>query len=342
MSRPRLVRWLPVLALLLALPMAAPVAQQAATPPPGLGADIVQSVVGLTAHIAPDGQSTETLGTTRSGNGIIIDASGLVVTIGYLVNESYAIEVTLADGKEVPATLVGFDPESGFGLLRAELPAGTKPMRLGDSDQATEGSVALALAADGPLPVQPVKVVSRRDFAGWWEYLLENAIFTSPPQPHFGGAALVGGDGRLLGIGSLMVGDAGVPQTNSPGNMFVPVNRLKPLLGDLIDAGRPATKAKPWLGVTTKESPYGLLIERTRKDGPADKAGIRPRDIVVGVGDNAVKDNLAFLRRVFALGDAGVMVPLTVMRIENNAPTLRRIDVPSADRQDYTRAARGL
>ena len=317
-------------------------AQQDRNAPPGLSPDTAKAIVGLRAHIAPEGQSTETLGQTRTGNGVIVDASGLVVTIGYLITESYAIEVTLADGTQVPATFVGFDSETGFGLLRAELPAGIKPMRLGDSDQATEGSVALVLASDGPMPVHAVKVVSRRDFAGWWEYLLESAIFTSPPQPYFGGAALVGSDGRLLGIGSLMVGDAGVTQSPAPGNMFVPINRLKPLLADLIDRGRPAAKGRPWLGVTTKDSPYGVLVERTRKDGPAEKAGIRPRDIIVGVGDSTVKDTLGYLRRVFALGEAGVTVPLMVLRVEGTAPTVRRIEVPSASRYDYMRAARGI
>lgn len=340
---PRAFRWLSVVAVLVAPVVASPLlAQQDKSASPGLSPDIVNSMVSLRAHIAPEGQSTDTLGQTRSGNGVIVDASGLVVTIGYLITESYAIEVTLADGTEVPANFVGYDSETGFGLLRAELPAGAKPMRLGNSDQAAEGSVALVLAAGGPLPVLPVKVVSRRDFAGWWEYLLEDAIFTSPPQPWFGGAALVGRDGRLLGIGSLQVGDAGVGQSPTPGNMFVPINRLKPLLADLIDSGRPAAKGRPWLGVTTKDSPYGVLIERTRKDGPAEKAGIKPRDIIVGVGDKQVKDNLEFLRQVFALGEAGVTVPLVVLRVEGSTGATRRIDVPSASRYDFMRAARGL
>lgn len=344
MIRPAAIKWFPAVALLLtALVLAGPLsAQQDKSAPAGLNPDIVNSIVSLRAHIAPEGQSTDTLGQTRTGNGVIIDTSGLVVTIGYLITESYAIEVTLADGTEVPGTFVGYDNETGFGLLRAELPAGAKPLRLGNSDLARAGEVALVLAAGGPLPVLPVKVVSRRDFAGWWEYLLENAIFTSPPQPYFGGAALVGRDGRLLGIGSLQVGDAGVPQTHSPGNMFVPINRLKPLLGDLMEGGRPAAKGRPWLGVTTKDSSYGVLIERTRKDGPAEKAGIRARDIIVGVGDKRVKDNLEFLRHVFALGEAGVTVPLVVLRVEGSAGTTLRIEVPSASRNDYMRAARGL
>ncbi len=344
MIRPASVKWLPAFAaFLIVLALAGPLsAQQERSPPAGLNPEIVNSIVSLRAHIAPEGQSTDTLGQTRSGNGVIVDASGLVVTIGYLITESYAIEVTLADGTGVSATFVGYDNETGFGLLRAELPAGARPMRLGNSDQATEGDVALVLTAGGPLPVLPVKVVSRRDFAGWWEYLLENAIFTSPPQPNFGGAALVGRDGRLLGIGSLQVGDAGVPQTHSPGNMFVPINRLKPLLADLIDSGRPAAKGRPWLGVTTKDSPYGVVIEHTRKDGPAEKAGIRPHDIIVGVGDKRVKDNLEFLRRVYALGEAGVTVPLVVLRVEGSSGTTQRIEVPSASRYDFMRASRGL
>jgi S1-C subfamily serine protease len=275
------------------------------------------------------------------GNGVIVDSSGLVVTIGYLIRGAYAIEVTLADGKQVPGSFVGYDHESGFGLLRAHIPAGMTPIRIGDSDAAVAGNPSLVLSADGPLPIQPVAVVSRRPFAGYWEYLLENAIFTAPPQPRFGGAALVNREGRLIGIGSLLVSDAAGPQVNSPGNMFVPINLLKPLMAELLELGRPASKGPAWLGITTLEVDGRVIVRRVRNDGPAASAGVQPSDIILGVGEEPIGDTIDFLRKVRALGGPGAMIPLVLVRKEGESAALLRILVTAASRYDWMESARG-
>lgn len=306
------------------------------------GAELARSIVSLRAHIAPDGRTTESLGTTRFGNGVIIDSAGLVVTIGYLIMESYAIEVTLADGTEVAGTFVGYDHETGFGLLRAAIPDGFAPMRLGDSDTLEAGADSLVLTSGGPLPALPVQIASRRAFAGYWEYLLDDAIFTVPPAPRFGGAALIGADGRLAGIGSLIVNDAEGPNIESPGNMFVPINLLKPLMADLIEAGRRSTDGAPWLGITTLEVSGHVVIRNVRDGGPAAAAGVRAGDVVVGVDGEQVGDTIDFLRKVRALGGPGTEVPLTLARRDGSTATVEHLQVTASSRYEWMRASGGL
>jgi S1-C subfamily serine protease len=174
--------------------------------------------------------------------------------------------------------------------------------------------------------------MSRREFAGYWEYLLEDAIFTAPPHAEFGGAALFGPDGSLLGIGSLFVADA-VEEQPIPGNMFVPINALKPIMGDLLRHGRPVRPSKPWLGVYTQEVRGRLLVTRVAPDGPAAKAGVEANDVIVAAGGEQVQSQADFYRRVWALGEAGVGVPLTVFKPRGVA----EITVASGNRYDYLR-----
>ncbi|HEY5598871.1 MAG TPA: S1C family serine protease, partial [Kiloniellales bacterium] len=189
-------------------------------------AEPLDAVVGVRASVPEDARTAETLGTRRAGSGVVIGADGLVLTIGYLILEAISTEVVLPGERVVPAEIVAYDFATGFGLLRTLQPLAIEPMMLGSSGDLTERSEVLVASSDGSRPVIGAVVVSRRDFAGYWEYLLPNAIFTSPPHDAFGGAALIGRDGRLLGIGSLIVGDAGEPGSPLPGNMFVPIDAL--------------------------------------------------------------------------------------------------------------------
>jgi S1-C subfamily serine protease len=293
--------------------------------------DLASAVVGLKAHIDPEGRTVGTLGVERSGSGIVISSDGLVLTIGYLMVEAHAVEVTTNDGHVVTAGVVGYDHETGFGLLRASAPLKVRPMGLGRSADIKEGDPVLVASAGGTDMVGAAHVAAKREFAGSWEYLLEEAIFTAPPHPVWSGAALINREGKLVGVGSLIVGDATGKGQAGPGNMFVPIDKLAPILADLISEGRAQGPPRPWLGLTTEEVGGRLLVSRVAAGGPAEKAGIKRGDVVVGVSGQTAKTLAEFYRMVWAKGGAGATVPLDVL--QNNAK--RRIDVPSADRMDH-------
>src|SRR5690348_8169097 len=226
--------------------------------------ELVSSVVRIKTHINPDGQTVQGLGRERDGSGIIIDNDGLVLTIGYLMVEAYAAEVVTNDGRTVPATVVGYDPESGFGLLRAIEPLKLKPIPLGKSADVKVRDIAVIASFGGAHTVAPVYVVAKREFAGNWEYMLDEALFTSPPHPAWSGAALINREGKLIGVGSLIVGDAA---GGTPGNMFVPIHRLPPIMADLLSEGRVQGPARPWLGLTTEEADGKLTVARVAPGG---------------------------------------------------------------------------
>jgi len=293
--------------------------------------DLAAAVVRVKAFINPDGRTVQNLGVEREGSGVVIGSDGLVLTIGYLMVEAHAAEVVTNDGRTVPANVVGYDHESGFGLLKATQPLNLRPMGLGKSADLKEKDPVLVASFGGTGMVAPVHVVARREFAGSWEYLVEHAIFTSPPHPTWSGAALINREGKLVGVGSLIVRDVGGKGAGEPGNMFVPIDRLPPILADLIAEGRVSGPARPWLGVTAEEIAGRLLVARVTVGGPAEKAGVQKGDILVGVGGQTAKSLADFYRKVWARGGAGTSVPLDVLR-DSQA---KRIDVESMNRLDH-------
>lgn len=316
------------LALVLLLSLALPAAAQPAD-------DVLATVVRVEVKVPPTARSASSLGTERRGHGVLIGKDGLIVTIGYLVQEASEIQVTGPSGKPLSATLVGYDYETGFGLIRTAIPLSVKPIELGDSSELAERHQVLVATHGGYKSATAAVVVSRRTFAGYWEYLLEKAIFTSPPISEFGGAALIGGDGRLVGVGSLFVGDAyRGGDRNLPGNMFVPIDRLKPILDDLVRHGRPQTPAKPWLGLTSEEHRGRVFITRVSPDSPAAKIGLKPGDMVLSVAGGGVDGLESLYRRIFAVGPAGTNIPLKVLKGQD----IVDIAVPSADRYSYIKA----
>jgi len=228
-------------------------------------------IVKIRSEVPSDARTARSLGTEREGSGVVIDSGGLVLTIGYLILEAMRVEVVGPSGKPVSAKIVGYDHNTGFGLVRVTKPLGINPMEFGESTALGERDEVLVASHGGSESVQGVFVVSRRDFAGYWEYLLENAIFTAPPHPDFGGAALIGRDGRLLGIGSLLVQDAVPGHDEIPGNMFVPIDKLKPILADLLIRGRSAEPPHPWLGIFSQAVGGRILVHRVSPGGPAEK-----------------------------------------------------------------------
>src|SRR5262245_34001412 len=293
--------------------------------------ELISAVVKIKTHINPDGRTVQGLGRDRDGSGIVIGADGLVLTIGYLMVEAFAAEITTNDGRTVPANVVGYDHETGFGLLRAIEPLKLTPIALGKSAEVKEKDVVVVASGGGADVVAPAVVVSKREFAGNWEYMLDEAIFTSPPHPAWSGAALISRDGKLVGVGSLIVGDATGTKENNPGNMFVPIDRLAPILGDLLSDGRPSGPGRPWLGVNADEVRGRLFVSRVTPDGPAEKAGVQRGDVIVGVNGQAPTGLVDFYRKIWAQGGAGTVIPLDVL--QNNA--VRRIEIKSINRHDH-------
>jgi serine protease Do len=293
--------------------------------------ELAAAVVRIKTHINPEGRTVEGLGREREGSGVLIDSDGLVLTIGYLMVEAYAAEVVTNEGRTVPASVVGYDHESGFGLLRTLEPLKLKPMALGKSSEVKERDPVLVASFGGAAMVAPAYVVAKREFAGSWEYMLDDALFTSPPHPAWSGAALINREGKLVGIGSLIVGDAIGGGDKTPGNMFVPIDRLPPILADLIANGRTSGPGRPWLGLNTEELRGRLFVSRVTPGGPADKAGVKRGDVIVGVKGEPPKNLADFYRKVWAQGNAGVSVPLEVLQDS----AVRRLDIKSVNRLDH-------
>ena len=294
---------------------------------------VLSGIVGIHAKIQGDARSAETLGKERRGSGALI-REGLVLTIGYLVIEAESIQVTGHDSRTVPATLAAYDHATGFGLLKLSAPLAGRPLPLGDASDLAESDQAIVATANANPAL--VEVASRRLFTGSWEYLLESAIFTSPPVADWSGAVLIGRHGELVGLGSLIVPDAGSPGTQSPGNMFVPVDLLKPILEELVAKGRRAAPPRPWLGLNAEHFMGRLFVARVSPDGPAERAGLKPGDIVLGVGGEPVTTQESFYRRLWSQGAAGVEVRLRVLQ----GMELKDVPVRSIDRVEYFRPSK--
>jgi serine protease Do len=293
--------------------------------------ELAAAVVRIKTHINPEGRTIEGLGRDREGSGVLIDSDGLVLTIGYLMVEAYAAEVVTNEGRTVPASVVGYDHESGFGLLRTLEPLKLKPMPLGKSSEVKERDPVLVASFGGAAMVAPAYIVAKREFAGSWEYMLDDALFTSPPHPAWSGAALIDRAGKLVGIGSLIVGDAVGGGDKTPGNMFVPIDRLPPILADLIASGRIPGPGRPWLGLNAEELRGRLFVSRVTPGGPADKAGVKRGDVIVGVKGEPPRNLADFYRKVWAQGDAGVSVPVEVLQDSE----VRRVEIKSINRLDH-------
>lgn len=292
--------------------------------------EILKAVVKIQAVIPDYARSAGTLGTEREGSGVVLDSRGHILTIGYLIMESEKIEVTGSAGK-IGATSVAYDPITGFGLLKTETPLSVRPMELGESSEVKEGDPLIVAGHGGAEAVQGVRVVSRKEFAGSWEYLLDSPILTTPPYSNWGGAALIDRAGRLVGIGSLFTTFALPGLGPVPGNMFVPIDLLKPILADLMTKGRSPEKARPWLGLNTEETHGRLIVTRVTPEGPAAKAGLKTGDIILGVDGKELNGLADFYRKVWALGNPGIEVPLTVLQ----GSRIVSLTVKSGDRYEF-------
>lgn len=273
----------------------------------------LNAVVGLHAIIPPDGFTAETLGTERGGNGVFI-RDGIVLTIGYLITEAKSVWLTLNDGRVVEGTVLAYDQETGFGLVQALARLNVPTLPLGNSDTARVNDNVVIGGAGGRRHSLAARVVARQEYAGYWEYVVDEAIFTAPSHPNWGGTAMIGAAGDLLGIGSLQLQQATENRKAEHLNMVVPINLLKPILDDMITMGRPKHPPRPWLGFYATENDDQIVVVGLASRGPAQRADLQTGDVVLKVG-NAQVDSLGGLfRSIWSLGPAGVDVPLTISR----------------------------
>jgi S1-C subfamily serine protease len=277
-------------------------------------AGALSAVVGVRAAVPADAYTADTLGTERTGNGVLIRNDGLVLTIGYLITEASEVWLTLADGRTVAGHVIGYDQETGFGLVQALARLDLPALQLGDSADAVPGVRVVSAGAGGVDHSVAARVVARQEFAGYWEYLLDEAIFTAPAHPFWGGTALIGPEGRLFGIGSLQLEQAGPDGEGIPLNMYVPIDLLKPIFDDLLTMGQPNRSPRPWLGLYATEVDSRVVIAGVAGKSPAARARLKQGDVVLSVGGAQVSGLAGLFRKVWSLGKAGVEVPMTVYR----------------------------
>ncbi len=293
--------------------------------------EMLKAIVKIEAMVPKEAFTARTLGTEREGHGVLIDNAGYILTIGYLIVEAEKIEVTGPDGKTVDGTVVGYDQRTGFGLVQIGKSLGVAPMKLGESSRVKEGDPLLVAGSGGTDAVIATRVVSRKEFAGYWEYLLEEPIITTPAYRSFGGAALIDPKGELVGIGSLFT-EMAIPGLGAIScNLFVPIDLLKPILNDLKTRGRSREPPRPWLGINAEEAHGRVFITQVTSGGPAEKGGLRSDDLILRVGGKSVAGLADFYRKVWGLGTAGVDVPLTILR----GVEIQEMKIRSGDRYQF-------
>ncbi|MDJ0387716.1 S1C family serine protease [Roseomonas sp. E05] len=306
--------------------------------PEDYGYDLDRALLGvvtLRARTPEDAFTAETLGTERIGHAVLIREDGLLLTIGYLITEAEEVWLTTAQGRAVPGHVVGYDQVTGFGLVQAlgrlEIPA----LALGDSGAVQPGEPIVFAGAGGRAGALAGRVVARQPFVGYWEYLLDDAIYTAPAHPLWGGAAVIGPKGDVIGIGSIQLGhDPGDGKVRVL-NMSVPVDLLKPILDEMLTLGRPNRPPRPWLGVSAVSEEGRVLLIGVTRNGPAARAGLRKGDVVLAVAGQPLSDETGFFHALWALGPAGVDVPLLLERDGDQF----EVSVTSGDRQRFLKSA---
>ena len=297
---------------------------------------VLSAVVGLRATAPSDAFTASALGTEREGSGVVISDDGLLLTMGYLITEAETVWITCTDGRALPGHALAFDGETGFGLVQPLGKLDLPKLEFGDSAAVKLGDSVLFASSGGRRRAIETKVVGRQEFAGYWEYLLDEAIFTAPAHPFWGGGALIGKQGELLGVGSLILQQGDGKGRRHDMNMIVPIDMLRPILNDLRRYGQVNRPARPWLGVYAMEDDETVVIGGLADGGPADRAGLRTGDHVLSVEDEEITDLAGLWRGVWACGPAGSKVTLMVRRDERQLP----VSIATVDRRSLLKSPR--
>jgi serine protease Do len=330
----------------------------AATPPTGSSAVLStqetmdaltrasQAVVGVQVEAAEGARSIETLGPRRIGSGVVIGSDGLVLTIGYLMLEAQTIQIISHDKKTIPARAVAYDIATGFGLIMPLLPLrGITPVALGSFSDSKPGDALMAGIGAQPgrdADVSMTQLISKRAFTGYWEYHIDSALFTSPPVENHSGVPLFNQRGELLGIGSLFMqdamGTASASTARRPGNMFVPIDLLKPIMAEMTQTGTSKPSKRPWLGLTSSEQAGRVQIVRVNKESPAQEAGLQPGDVELAIDDANVATLEAFYKKLWDRAAPDAQVKLTVLQ----GAEIKTIVLKPVDRMSTLRKATGI
>ena len=297
-----------------------------------VAAKVGGGIVSITAHVPEDAMSAGLLGTERVGHGVRIRNDGLIATIGYIVHEAENLWIGTRD-TVVPGFVVGYDFDSGLALVKPSLPLIGPVMPIGRAGSLEIGDAVTVVSSGGKDQSIDARVVAKQEFAGRWEYVLDQAVFTTPQHDSWSGAALVDSDGRLCGLGSLVIQGFETRAGSCTVNMFVPIELLAPIVDEIVEHGRRLTPPRPWLGMLVHDDQHDLTVVGVYRNCPADKAGLRPGDVIVGIDDEPVVGLANMFRRVWSLGSAGVDVPLNVLR---NTEKMQ-LKVRSGDRAGFQR-----
>ncbi|HEY5634613.1 MAG TPA: S1C family serine protease [Burkholderiaceae bacterium] len=295
----------------------------------------LDAMVAIRAEVPEDAFTAPILGTERTGNGVVIDAEGVVLTIGYLITEAETIWLTTNRGTVVSGYPLAYDQATGFGLIRALQPLGVPALARGSAQACATGDRVYVLGHGGARHALEATLVGKREFAGYWEYLLDEALFTAPAHPRWSGAALVDERGLLVGIGSLLLQETSDGE-EVQGNMMVPIDLLEPIIASMLATGRSGEAARPWLGIYAGERDAQVVVGGVAAGGPAARAGIEQGDLVLEVGGNRVNSLPAMLRAIWKLGPAGTRIPLKVAR----SGDVLRVEIESVDRNDLLKGPR--
>jgi S1-C subfamily serine protease len=306
--------------------------------PDRLGFDLsaaLDAVVAIRTETPADAFTADVLGTERAGNGAVIGAGGLILTIGYLVTEAETIWITTNSGRTIPGHVLAIDQVTGFGLVQALGKLGTRMLERGSIVDCAVGGDVTVVGQGGRVHALAAKVLAKREFAGYWEYVLDEAIFTAPAHPQWTGSALIGPNGKLLGIGSLLIEER-VGKEKVQGNMIVPIDLLEPILDDLLTRGRASGPVRPWLGFYVGEAKDHLVVAGLADNGPAHRAGLRKGDAIIDIAGERVESLADLFRKIWSQGEAGCEVRITVVR-DGKAVIAR---VRSGDRRDFLKKPR--
>jgi Do/DeqQ family serine protease len=245
---------------------------------------------------------------TSLGSGVIVSSAGYILTNNHVVEAADEIEVSLSDGKKLLASVVGSDPETDLAVLRVEakdLPATT----FGSSDTLRVGDIVLAIGNPfGFGQTVTAGIVSALGRSGLGINVFENFIQTDAPiNPGNSGGALVDASGNLIGINTAIFSRSG----GSMGIGFAtPVSTAKMVLEQIIQNG---AVTRGWIGVELQAitpalaesfklgTAEGAIINGVLSGGPADKAGMKPGDVLVSIDGRAVADPQGVLNRITAL-----------------------------------------
>ncbi len=293
--------------------------------------DILAATVLVRTGVPGDAFTAEMLGTERAGNGVIIRGDGLILTIGYLVTEAESVWLTLVDGQVVPGHVLAFDQESGFGLIQALARLDVLAVPIGKSADVISGEPVIVAGGGGIKSAVAARIVAKHEFVGYWEYVLDEAIFTAPAHPNWGGTAVIGPSGELVGIGSLLVQQSVEGGGSEDLNMVVPIDLLAPILDDMVTLGRVNRPPRPWLGIYATELAGNVVIVDFSSRGPGAASDLHSGDIVLSVAGRDVTDLADFFRSIWNLGEAGCQVPLLVHR---NGRAFE-VTVTSGDRRQF-------